>query len=53
MESIRYIMNYENCSLKCQHTSPKPLEDEQAIKGSNCFNFLRRFVCSCPFFSNL
>jgi len=30
MESIRCSMNYENCSLICQHISPKPLDDEQA-----------------------
>ncbi len=28
MESIRFIMNYENCSLKCKHICPKPLEDK-------------------------
>ena len=32
MESIRYSMNYDNCSLKCQHISPKPLEDKQGIQ---------------------
>jgi hypothetical protein len=28
MESIRYSMNYENCSLKSQHICPKPPEDK-------------------------
>ncbi len=32
MESIRYSMNYENCSLRCQYLSPKPLEDEPLKK---------------------
>jgi hypothetical protein len=28
MDSIRRSMNYPNCSLICQHISPKPSEDE-------------------------
>ena len=28
MKSIRCNMNYENCSLICQHISPKPLDDK-------------------------
>jgi len=38
MESIRYSMNYENCSLRYQHTSPKPLEDEQIPTPSTVGN---------------
>ena len=29
MVLVRYIMNHENCSLKSEHISPKPFEDEQ------------------------
>ena len=34
MELVRYIMNYENCSLRYKPLSPKPLEDEHPkIRG--------------------
>jgi hypothetical protein len=39
MESIRYSMNYENCSLRCQHISPKPLEDEHITKCREIYTF--------------
>ena len=51
MESIRYSMNYENCSLKCQLKSPKPLDDEHSIKvfrPNQTVLFVHHIVCQLP-----
>jgi hypothetical protein len=37
MESIRCSMNHENCSLICQHISPKPLDDKHVAADGKLY----------------